>query len=307
LIAMEEKKYPILRKIFFWLFSLGFIIFAPIVLFYSLGYKFDMHLKKFQRTGAISIKTTPQQVEVYLDGRKISESTPYVIRELLPQKYTLSLEKEGFYPYKIPVEVQSSHVYDVDIVLLPKMENIEKINLDFNVYKFFVIRHIFSKRIIVFTDKGIYLLDEKFENSQKIATLNIDGPTINTIEGLEEDKNQLIFWNKNNIWRVKISQSHGEVYNTASLIYSTNELIKDVFVALKGRYLIIQEGMKIVILDIVNYSAFFPILELKSTAAKIFYDSESETLFLKDSLPSTDKSSLFKINLMEYIYERRTD
>lgn len=304
---MEDKKYLVLRKFFFWLFFLGFIVFSPVVLFYSLGYKFDAHSKKFQKTGAIFIRTSPQQVDVFLDGNKMSESTPYAIRQLLPGKYTVSLEREGFYPYRIPVEVRPSYVYDIDIVLLAKAASIENINLDFNIYKFFILRRLFNKKIIIFTDNGIYALDEKLENAQKIAVLKIDAATINTIEGLEEDKNQLIFWNKKNIWRAEIPQQlRAEADNTAALIYSSRQAIKNVFVAMKGRYLIIQEGRKIIALDIANYSVFFPVLELKSASARIFYDSESEALFAKDSImASSDRLSLFKINLMEYVHEKK--
>lgn len=304
---MEDNKYSILRKLSFWFFFFAFIVFAPIILFYSLGYKFDIKSAKFQRTGAISIKTVPQQVEVYLDNKKISESSPYAIRGLLPKKYTLRLEREGFYPYKIPVEVKSASVSDIDVVLLPKMKNIEEINLDFNVRGFFVVKHLFGRKIIVFTDDGIYLLDEKFTDVQKIAALDLSESVMNTIEGLQEGKNQLIFWNKKNIWKVKLPQGYTEDYGAAGLIYSANESIKDVFAALKDKYLVIHEGQKIIILDITNYSVYFTILRLKSQDAKIFYDSDSETLLVKDREAYSNKFSLFKINLMEYIHEGRAD
>ncbi|MFA5356070.1 MAG: PEGA domain-containing protein [Candidatus Omnitrophota bacterium] len=304
---MQDKKYLILRRIFFWLFSLGFIVFAPLALFYSLGYKFDTHSRHFQKTGAISIKASPQQARIFLDGNKISESAPYAIRGLLPGHYTVKLEKEGFYHYEIPVEVNSSYVYDIDIVLLPKTANIERADPDLKVYKFFVVKRLFNKKIIVFTDDEIYLLDEKLGNAQKIADLKIDPRTINTIEGLEEGNNQLIFWNKRNIWRTEVSQAREEAGNEAALIYSSREPIKDVFIALKGRYLVVHEGIRVVNLDIANPTVFFPVLELKSSFAKVFYDSESEALFVRDNETTTNRQTLFKIYLTEYIDETRSD
>ncbi|MCX7661561.1 MAG: hypothetical protein N2Z79_02610, partial [Candidatus Omnitrophica bacterium] len=64
-----------MRKIFFWIFFFAFVITLPLVLFYSLGYRFNPYLKHFQKTGIISIKSFPQNAEVYLQGNRIKEVT----------------------------------------------------------------------------------------------------------------------------------------------------------------------------------------------------------------------------------------
>lgn len=300
----EEARYLTFRRMFFSLFLIAFFVLAPIIVFLSLGYKFDFGTKKFQRTGAISISTTPKEAEIYLDGKKINEVTPCVLRELLPKKYTLTLEKNDFYAYKIPLEVKSSFVSEINVTLVPKMKHIEKLKLNLNIYKFFVIEHFFGREIIAFTDKGIYFLNEDFENAEKIIPLRIDEALLNTIEGIREDKEKLVFWNQNNIWLVNMSLAQAKEEMTTELIYSTKEMINNVFFGLKGKYLIIHDGMRVIAQDIKNYNVTFPVLELESVISKIFYDTASDTLYIKDKILPSDTFSLFKINLRELMRER---
>jgi hypothetical protein len=166
---MREKSYYLfLRKLFFWLFSFSFILFTPVIVYYSLGYKFDIKSKKFLKTGAISIKTFPKGISVYLDGKKINETSPCILRDLMPQEYTIDLEKEGFYPYSVTVEVKPSFIEKVDVFLVPQMGDVKKLAADLYIYKFFIIKHLFGKKILAFTDKGIYSIDDDFKTIKKI-------------------------------------------------------------------------------------------------------------------------------------------
>lgn len=304
---MKEIIYLNLRKVFFWLFFLAFLALTPVILYYSLGFKFNRETKKFQRTGAISIKTMPAEAVIYLDGEKLSAVTPYVLRELLPKKYSLSLEKEGFYSSEITAYVKSSAFTEIDTALMPKMRNIDKLKLDFDVYKFFVTQYFLGKRIIAFTDKGIYFLDENFNSSKEIAPLGLDKSIVNTVEDIKEGRDKFIFWNKRSIWLVDMSQQEISAQTNPNLIYSRKELIKGAFFALKESYIIIHDGSKVVALDIKYQSAPLVIHELSGPNAEIYYDSGSDILYINDRVPDTSTYSLFKINLMELMHERIKD
>ncbi|MBU1121450.1 MAG: PEGA domain-containing protein [Candidatus Omnitrophica bacterium] len=303
---MKDKIYLRLRKLFFWLFFTAFIVLAPTLVFYSLGYKFNIAIKKFQKTGTVSVKCFPKEVEVYLDNKKINDSAPCTIRELLPNTYILRLEKEDFYSYRIPVEVKSSAIAEIDVMLMPKLRNVEKLPMDLNVYNFFIMERLFGKAIIIFSDKGIYLLSEDFENIRKLADLSINKLVLGNIMGVREEKNQFVFWSKNNIWLVKMPkfQDNGDTLVLNS--YSAKEVINNVFFCLKGRYLIIHDGMKIIALDAKSPDISFPIMETRSITADVFYDYDADVLYVKDKMVSRDEFSLFKINLMELIHERKT-
>jgi len=304
----EERKYHIARRIFFWLFLTAFIILAPIVVFYSLGYKFNIDLKRFQKTGAISVKTFPKDASVYLDGDKFCESTPCTLRDLLPKIYTVDLEKNGFYSYKISVDVKPSFVSDIDVNLVPKMRNVKKLKIGLNIRKFFIVPHLFSKEIVAFADKGVYYINDDFSNAREIVPLDISGAEIDAIKGLREEKNKLVFWNNNNVWFVSVAKGEFSDRNrSAELVYSTKEYIKDVFFALKERYLIVHDGMKIAALDVRNRAVSSSIFKLNSVNSKIFYDTNSGTLYIKDKIPTDSAFSLFKVNLKKLVHEKPAD
>lgn len=309
---MQEKYYSFLRHLSFWLFSSAFVILTPIIVYYSLGYKFDIRSKKFLKTGALSIKTFPRAITVYLDGDKMSELTPSTIRELMPRKYSLALEKEGFYPYNMEIEIKPSLVHNIDVFLIPKIKGIEKIKFDFNIYRFFLLRQIFTEKILAFTDKGIYFLDTDFEGIKKISEQILEEHVANSIEEVIANNNKLIFWNKKNIWIVDISNENFPAANPASLVYTAERNIKDAFLGLRERYLIVNDGLKVVAVDMDNLGVTFEIYTLNNPNSKIFYDARSETLYIKNKIPQTDSFSLFKIEIMPLIggripNERRKD
>jgi len=301
----EEKKYRITRRVFFWLFLFAFVVLTPTVVFYSLGYKFNINLKRFQRAGAVSVKTFPKDVSVYLNGEKVCESTPCILRNLFPKKYTINLEKKGFYPYKISVDVKSSFVSGIDVNLVPKMRNVKKLKIGLNIHKFFIVSHLFGQEIVIFANKGIYHINDDFSDVKEIASLDISEAALNAIRGLREEKGKLVFWNDSKVWLVSTNKEefNNKEHHT-ELVYYTKENIENVFFALKGRYLIIHDGMKIVVLDVKNKVVSSTIFKFNSVNSKIFYDINSDILYIKDKIPSNNTFSLFKVNLRKLIYEK---
>ena len=140
---MKERDYLLFRKIFYWFFVCAFLIFTPIIVLYSLGYKFSASSKIFQRTGAISVKVEPKDCSILLNGVKLKESAPCVLRELLPDNYSIEITKPGFHPYRLSVNVFSSSVSDVDITLMPYAGNVDKFESNLDIYRFFMIEHLF--------------------------------------------------------------------------------------------------------------------------------------------------------------------
>ena len=296
-----------MRHLSFWLFSSAFVILTPVIVYYSLGYKFDVKSKKFLKTGALLIKTFPRAITVYLDGEKMDEFTPTTIRELMPRKYNLALEKDGFYPYHMEVEIKPSLVNSVDVFLLPKIRGIEKIKFNFNIYKFFVIKQIFAEKILVFTDKGIYFLGADLEGVKKVSEQVFEENLASSIQEVIANNNKLIFWNKKNVWIIDISSDSLPDSNIASLVYTAVRNIKDAFLGLKERYLIVNDGLKVVALDMDNLGISFEIYTLNNSNSKIFYNARSETLYIKDKMPHSEVFSLFKIEMMPLIGERISD
>jgi len=304
-MQIKERSYLFLRKLFFWLSFLVFVIFTPIIVYYSLGYKFDPSVKKFVKTGIVFIRTFPKGVDVFIDGKRLKESSPCVIRGLLPKEYQLILEKEGFYPYQLSLPVKPAKVLELDVVLISKTAQLERIKFDFNIYRFFVSRHFLGNKIIAFTDKGIYFLDRDFKNAKLISSVVLGEDLASSVEDFKEGSSRLVFWNKNNIWITDIVEPFSKEEAKVTSIYKSGENIKEVFFGLKDKYLVIQDGLKIITQDIYNPSVHFTVFELKSQNAKIFYDNGSETLYIRDIATAANIFSLFKIELMPLVYERK--
>lgn len=122
---MKKRKQIFL--LFFFIFL--FIILAPFIILYSMGFVFDFSQKKFIQTGAFYIKVYPKKCKVYLNGKFIKRTDPFlgtaVIKNLKPGSYLLEVKKEGFNSWKKKLEIKEN--------IITKAENIflfpEKINL----------------------------------------------------------------------------------------------------------------------------------------------------------------------------------
>jgi hypothetical protein len=117
-------------KIRYFLIILGILIFAlatPVFVLFVKGVKYDFAQKKFLATGILSIKADPSDTEVYLDG-KLARETPGTIRFLTPKIYEVSLQKNGYFPWRKkfavwPNEVVWANPADQKIFLLANDTN----------------------------------------------------------------------------------------------------------------------------------------------------------------------------------------
>ena len=123
---MEQK----IRAILFYLSVILFFILVPVVLLYSFGYKLDINNLKVIKTGLIYIRTIPEGAKVSINGRRINETTPVSMGELMPGAYRLSLELEKYYPWHqiVSVEPGKSTALD-DIILFPLRPHLDRINV----------------------------------------------------------------------------------------------------------------------------------------------------------------------------------
>ena len=123
------------RTILFLVCLVLFLLVAPAIVFYSQGYRVDLNPpaggKIITQTGGLFLKTLPKQVEIYLN-EKLKKKTDFffgsvLIENLLPGKYKVAVEKEGFYPWQKTLEIKEKEVVEAkNIVLFPE-------NLEFNV------------------------------------------------------------------------------------------------------------------------------------------------------------------------------
>lgn len=304
---MQEDTYRFLRKLLFWISLLAFVLLAPTLLFYSLGYRFNFEVSEFQKTGVILVRSKPGHAKIYFNEKKLEGTTPHAVKDLLPDTYQLRIEKKGYYSYELPVRVESARVAEIEAVLIPQVRNIEKLAADIEVLNFFILKKAFTTSVILFSPKAMYLTDEKFEKMTKIVDLPFDDKVIQNILGVREDRHQYIFWTGERVWRVRMPAFQESFLTRAMALYSSRQEIRDVFFGLEERYLIIQDGARILALDVRQPEIHFTILETRDRQAGMFYDSDEDILYVRDRIANGQQASLYKIDLTELVHEKTSN
>ena len=95
------------RRIYYSVFIIIFLILAPTLLLYSLGYRYDSARHTLYQTGLIDIKTKPNGASLYVNGNLIGK-TNLVVPNLKPGYYALEMTKDGYLTWQKEIEVVAS-------------------------------------------------------------------------------------------------------------------------------------------------------------------------------------------------------
>ena len=107
-----------LQPILFFTFVAAFLITAPLVVLYTAGFRYEFGKNMIVKTGVLSVSTIPKGAVLSIDGEAESTKTPVVVDTVLPGTHTLTLQKEGFLPWKKELEVFSQSTTFADDVVL---------------------------------------------------------------------------------------------------------------------------------------------------------------------------------------------
>ena len=80
-----------------------FFVIAPILVFYSMGYRFDFERMKITATGGIYVRTFPSADQITIDSN-ISQkpglfSNWIFVQSLMPSDHSVLVKKSGYYDY----------------------------------------------------------------------------------------------------------------------------------------------------------------------------------------------------------------
>lgn len=87
------------RRLYMLSFVATFLLIAPALVFLAKGYSFDRIGGVFVHNGAITIKSNPKKVDLYLDGEKVSNkmlniiNNYYVVNGVRFGKHTIKCKK----------------------------------------------------------------------------------------------------------------------------------------------------------------------------------------------------------------------
>ncbi len=109
-------------------FIILFIVIAPALIFYALGYRYNWTNRNIEKNGALYIKSYPNNAEIYIDGQKIKPKTPTQVVDISSGKYDISVKKDKYQTWTKKLEIYSGETtFAEDIVLF--LENREKTTL----------------------------------------------------------------------------------------------------------------------------------------------------------------------------------
>ncbi len=115
------------RRLSLTIFFILFIIIGPLVLGYSLGYRFDGLSNPFTwiKTGGIYIHSDLSNVDVYKDGEFV-KTTGFFIRNIFIQNlreesgYFFELHKDGYHSWIKTLPIREGFVNEAHALMLPK-------------------------------------------------------------------------------------------------------------------------------------------------------------------------------------------
>lgn len=97
---------------------------APILVVYSMGYRFDFENIKITATGGIYVRSFPAPEQVIIDSKTIEKpgifSNATFTQSLLPKDHTVLVQKTGYYDYFKTLPVEENQVTKIENVLLFK-------------------------------------------------------------------------------------------------------------------------------------------------------------------------------------------
>lgn len=112
------------RRIFFYSSILIFILAAPLIVAYSLGYIFDPISVSLEKTGGIFIKSKTPRISIFVDGVFIKETSflsgGALLTDISLGTHRLRLEKSAHHSWSKTIVVEPSLVTDFrNVLLLP--------------------------------------------------------------------------------------------------------------------------------------------------------------------------------------------
>lgn len=114
------------RRIFFWVLVTLFIATAPIIIFYARGYRFSFQQGVFIYAGSIAIKSNPQKVDIFINGKPSPKkktnliNNSYHIDGIRPGEYLLEAKTPGYTNWSKKITVHSGVSTEFWNVLLAK-------------------------------------------------------------------------------------------------------------------------------------------------------------------------------------------
>ncbi len=108
-------------KLILFIFSvIVFLVLAPVLVLYNMGYRYDWATESLQKTGGLFLSSTPARATILLDGAKQGPTTNGYLSSLTPKIYTAKIELSGYLPWEKTLKIYPQIVTTANAVLVPQ-------------------------------------------------------------------------------------------------------------------------------------------------------------------------------------------
>lgn len=181
-----------------------FFVIAPILAFYSMGYRFDFEKKEIVATGGIYVRTFPSAEQIIINSeifKKPGLFTNFVfVQNLLPKEHSVLIKKDGYFDYNKTLPVKENQVTKIENILLIKQDiEFSKLATATNYFSFspnnknilleapatktlgfeyFEVSSPEQKKTFLLSSKTAQILDIKWSEDSNKALINIQNGSI---------------------------------------------------------------------------------------------------------------------------------
>jgi hypothetical protein len=101
---------PFHRRIAPWVFVTVFLISAPILIFYTSGYRFNPNKVTIERNGTLIVDSVPRGATVFLNDQDIRDATAATLQNLAPGPYKIRVTRNAYLPWEKTLDVRAEQV-----------------------------------------------------------------------------------------------------------------------------------------------------------------------------------------------------
>ncbi len=87
---------------------LSFFILAPLVVLYTMGYRFDFTTRSIKTTGVLNIDTLPKRATVKINDVVLDDTMPIKLFNRAPGTYTVEISADGYHTWKKDIRIESN-------------------------------------------------------------------------------------------------------------------------------------------------------------------------------------------------------
>lgn len=98
---------PLHRKLLPWAYALLFFVVAPLLLFYTAGYRYNLKKASVEKFGTLIIDSSPSNADITINDRLTTETSPATFQELAPGWHRVRVSKEGYTTWEKTLEVRA--------------------------------------------------------------------------------------------------------------------------------------------------------------------------------------------------------